>query len=90
MTTRRFLVSGRVQGVFFRASTQQRARQLGLGGTARNLADGRVEVLARGDAQALEELAQWLHEGPTAARVDQVVVEEAPDSAVPSGDFTTG
>lgn len=67
-----FLVSGKVQGVFFRAATRERATALGLSGHARNLADGRVEVLAAGDAAALETLAAWLAHGPPSARVEQV------------------
>lgn len=68
----RFLVSGKVQGVFFRASTREQARQLGLRGHARNLADGRVEVVAAGDDDAVEALAQWLQRGPPMALVETV------------------
>ena len=68
----RFLVSGRVQGVYFRGSTREQALALGLDGQARNMADGRVEVIAAGPPEALEQLEQWLHEGPPAARVDEV------------------
>ncbi|MDR2011844.1 MAG: acylphosphatase [Rhodanobacter sp.] len=78
MLTARFLVSGRVQGVYFRASTRSRARTLGLSGHARNLPDGRVEVVASGAPQALAELEAWLHQGPPAARVDKVEREELP------------
>ncbi len=73
---RRYYVSGRVQGVFFRDSTRRRALGLGLSGWARNLPDGRVEVLACGAPQALAELEAWLWQGPPHARVDEVVVEE--------------
>ena len=66
----RCLVSGRVQGVFFRASTRDQALQLGLSGHARNLPDGRVEVLACGDEKALAGLRGWLRRGPPYARVD--------------------
>lgn len=72
MTAARYLVSGRVQGVYFRASTRERALALGIVGYARNLADGRVEVIAEGAAAALAQLEHWLHEGPPAARVDRV------------------
>ncbi|NLG58985.1 MAG: acylphosphatase [Gammaproteobacteria bacterium] len=72
MTAARFLVSGRVQGVFFRASTRTRARELGLRGHALNLPDGRVEVLAAGLPDALEALAEWLRQGPPGARVEAV------------------
>ncbi len=74
----RFLISGRVQGVAYRASACTMARQLGLRGWVRNLPDGRVELLAAGAGPALEELAQWLHRGPPQARVAQVVREAAP------------
>lgn len=79
----RCLVSGRVQGVWYRASTQEQGRRLGLNGYARNLADGRVEVLACGVESALSELEEWLWEGPAGARVDGVtcsVVDERPPS----------
>ncbi|HEU4662925.1 MAG TPA: acylphosphatase, partial [Dokdonella sp.] len=82
MSGARFHVSGLVQGVFFRASTQARARELGLAGWAKNLADGRVEVVAGGDAAALDELERWLQRGPPGARVDAVEREafDAPPS----------
>jgi acylphosphatase len=68
----RFLVSGRVQGVCFRASTREQALALGIEGHAINLPDGRVEVLAVGDAAAVDALERWLWQGPAAARVDAV------------------
>ena len=68
----RFLVSGKVQGVCFRANTQAQARHLGLRGYVRNLPDGRVEVLAAGADEALEALAEWLWQGPPLSRVDAV------------------
>jgi acylphosphatase len=70
MSSVRFVVSGIVQGVFFRASTQAHARELGLSGYAKNLADGRVEVVASGNDEALARLAEWLRHGPPSARVD--------------------
>ncbi|GMU43372.1 MAG: acylphosphatase [Xanthomonadales bacterium] len=73
MATRRFLVSGRVQGVGYRAATRQQAQALGLHGHARNLADGRVEVLAQGEPDALAKLESWLWRGPPLARVDAVI-----------------
>jgi acylphosphatase len=72
---RRCLVSGRVQGVFYRASAAARARELGVTGCARNLPDGRVEVLVCGTAVAVAALIEWLWEGPPAARVVEVKVE---------------
>jgi acylphosphatase len=84
----RFLVSGRVQGVWFRGSTQRRARELGLDGFARNLADGRVEVVASGDAAAVEELAAWLRQGPPLAEVE--AVERLPWADPVAAGFATG
>lgn len=82
MPAARFLVSGRVQGVFFRASTQARALELGLVGHARNLADGRVEVVAQGDAAALDALAHWLRRGPPSAHVAEVAREGIAEQAL--------
>ena len=66
------LISGRVQGVFYRASTEAKARELGLGGWVRNLPDGRVEAVAEGPRAMLEQLVAWCHQGPPAARVGHV------------------
>jgi len=71
----RYYVSGRVQGVFFRASTQRHALALDLSGWVCNLNDGRVEVNACGSVQALEALGQWLKKGPDQADVEEVVDE---------------
>ena len=73
MPAARFLVSGKVQGVFFRASTREQALQLSLSGSARNLADGRVEVVVAGEAAAIEALGRWLWQGPPSAQVDEVI-----------------
>lgn len=75
MPTARFIVSGRVQGVFFRASAREQALAMGLTGHAMNLDDGRVEVLASGSSEALDSLEQWLQQGSSAARVDKVFRE---------------
>lgn len=88
MPAARFLVVGKVQGVFFRASTRERALDLGLRGRASNLADGGVEVVAEGRAAALDALEAWLHRGPPAARVESVV-REAWTGPVSDG-FVTG
>ncbi|RNF84122.1 acylphosphatase [Montanilutibacter psychrotolerans] len=72
MTAARFIVGGKVQGVWFRASARDQALALGLRGHARNLADGRVEVLAVGSEAAIEELIAWLRQGPPLARVDEL------------------
>ncbi|TVP87831.1 MAG: acylphosphatase [Thioalkalivibrio sp.] len=82
-------VSGRVQGVFFRASTQRQARSLGLAGHARNLDDGSVEVLAVGSPAALGELKSWLGVGPTGARVDAVDCASEPVPDPMPGGFST-
>lgn len=74
----RCLVEGRVQGVFYRASTARKAEALGLAGSARNLDDGRVEVYLRGSPEAVAELCAWLWKGPPAARVTAVTVEDFP------------
>lgn len=71
-------ISGRVQGVWFRASTRDEGAQLGLTGWARNLPDGRVEVVAQGERARLEALLSWLHHGPPGARVDRVEVRWEP------------
>lgn len=68
------VVSGRVQGVFFRQSTADTARRLGLRGWVRNLPDGRVEAEAEGERAALETLVEWCRRGPPAARVDDLEV----------------
>ena len=73
---RRCLVAGRVQGVFYRASTRQRAIELGVTGHARNLADGRVEVLACGESPAVYALCDWLWTGSPASQVASVDIEE--------------
>ena len=78
MASARFLVTGIVQGVFFRASTERRACELALPGYARNLADGRVEVVASGTPAALAALEAWLHDGPPSARVEKVERAELP------------
>lgn len=85
---RLFVVSGRVQGVWFRASTRSVAAPLGLKGHAINLPDGTVEVRACGDADAIEELQAWLHRGPTRAEVT-AVTEQSTACSHPDR-FTTG
>ena len=72
---RRCLVAGRVQGVFYRATTRSRAESLGVTGHARNLPDGRVEVLAGGTPAAVQALCDWLWDGPPAAHVTAVDAE---------------
>jgi acylphosphatase len=90
MAAARFLVSGVVQGVFFRASTRGEALRLGLTGHARNLPDGRVEVVAHGEAEALDTLERWLWQGPPAAKVDRVERTGVLDAASAPASFSTG
>jgi acylphosphatase len=68
------IVRGRVQGVYFRAASQREARRLGISGWVRNRSDGSVEICAEGDEDAIKELSNWAHRGPSAARVDTVDV----------------
>lgn len=84
---RRFRVTGRVQGVFFRDSTRRVALDLRLTGYAKNMPDGSVEVLACGGRESLERLAEWLRSGPPMASVTGVEAAEADDVAPPK-DFT--
>jgi len=79
MPSARFIITGRVQGVFFRASTREQALALGVSGHALNRADGRVEVVAAGSAQALDALHAWLRQGPPSARVEAVIREDLPE-----------
>ena len=77
---RRVLVEGRVQGVFFRDSCQRQASAAGLAGWARNLPDGKVEVVVEGPAAAVERMVAWCRQGPSRAVVtDARVVEERPE-----------
>lgn len=85
---RRFVVKGRVQGVFFRDSTRRVAQSLGLTGHALNLPDGDVEVLACGDAEAIARLESWLHDGPPLSRVTAVVSSDV--ETPPPREFRTG
>lgn len=86
---RRFLISGRVQGVGFRYFIQDIARREGLTGVVRNLPDGRVEAVAEGDDEALTRLESALRRGPSHARVTDVEVESIPPTGRFLG-FTTG
>jgi acylphosphatase len=78
----RAIVTGRVQGVSFRASTAWEARRLGVTGWVRNRADGSVELEAEGDGERIAALLAWCEKGPPAARVSRVAVEEL----APGGD----
>jgi acylphosphatase len=73
---RRVVVHGLVQGVFFRDSTRQRARQHGVSGWVRNTWDGTVEAVFEGEADAVERLVAFCRDGPRGARVDRIEVED--------------
>ncbi len=81
---RRFIVRGRVQGVFFRAATAEQALALGLGGYARNLPDGTVEVEVEGPEAAVLALERWLWRGPPLARVEAVEAKAPGADPLPS------
>ena len=72
----KLLVSGRVQGVYFRMFTQNKAKHFGVKGYARNLPDGRVEIIAEADPGSIENFIKWCHKGPVTARVDHVEMTE--------------
>jgi acylphosphatase len=79
MVRRRVYVSGRVQGVWFREACREQALAAGVSGWARNLADGRVEVVLEGSREAVDRVSAWCRAGPRRARVEGVeVVDEAP------------
>ena len=71
-------ISGRVQGVFFRAETQRAVMGFKLTGWVRNMADGRVEAVVEGDDANVDKMLAWCHIGPPAARVEEVLTEEEP------------
>ena len=72
----KILVTGRVQGVYFRMFTQNKAKQFGIKGHARNLSDGRVEIIAEADQICIENFIKWCHKGPVTARVDHIEITE--------------
>lgn len=81
----KILVSGRVQGVYFRLFTQNKAKHFAVNGSVRNLSDGRVEIIAEAENIIIEKFIQWCHKGPVTARVDQVdITELEPDGALTS------
>jgi len=80
LIARRFLVTGRVQGVGYRFFTLTAGRREGINGWVRNLPDGRVEIVGEGDAEAMERFERAIRQGPSGARIEQVEV----DAAIPS------
>jgi acylphosphatase len=85
MIRKQFIVSGKVQGVWFRASTREQALLLGLSGCVANLADGSVQVQAQGDVEAINQLEKWLQHGPALAKVSWVEAIEIEQQASESG-----
>ena len=73
MVNRSFIISGRVQGVFFRENTKKESVKLGLQGSAMNLSDGTVKVCLRGEINQIDLLERWLHVGPELAKVESVI-----------------
>lgn len=69
------LISGKVQGVFFRVYAKQKAEEFGLTGWVKNAPNGKVEILAEGDEKDLKELARWCYNGPSGARVEKTTVK---------------
>ncbi len=84
MVRKRVFVSGKVQGVFFRYSTQEKANALGVKGWVRNRYDGRVEALLEGDEEAVNRLIEWMKVGPPGAKVTGIEVIDEPYK----GEFT--
>ena len=82
---KRLLIHGRVQGVFYRAWATERATALGLSGWVRNRRDGTVELFAKGDREAVEQLIGSCREGPPAARVERIDIQDAPEEVAPGG-----
>ncbi len=72
-------IIGRVQGVYFRASTKEKADALAIKGWVKNISDGSVEIVASGSRQSVEEFVQWCHKGPRGASVSRVDVTEEPE-----------
>jgi acylphosphatase len=85
---KRALVSGRVQGVFYRDTCRRVARAHGVAGIARNLDDGRVEVILEGDEAAVEEVLSWCREGTPQAQVDAVEVTGEPPEGLTGFDIS--
>jgi len=83
ITARHLLIHGKVQGVYYRASAQAKARELGLSGWVRNLRSGEVEALVAGPETAVEAFIAWAHDGPPAARVSRVESSAADAPAAP-------
>jgi acylphosphatase len=86
---RHLVITGRVQGVGYRASFQAMARLLELSGWVRNRLDGSVEAVISGEAGAIEKMLEWARRGPPLSRVDQVAVDELEILPIVAGEFET-
>lgn len=78
LITYSIIVSGKVQGVFYRQSTREKARTIGITGTVENLSNGEVKIIATGTKEQLETLIQWCRQGPPKAIVTTVEITELP------------
>jgi len=74
------IISGRVQGVWFRANTRDKAEQLGINGWVRNTHDGNVEAVFEGDEEHIKEMINWCRQGPPMAKVENLIIEKQPVS----------
>lgn len=83
----KLIVTGRVQGVFFRAETKKAADRLGINGYVKNLSDGSVEAMIQGYPPIIAQMIEWCNKGPAASKVDQVITEEIEHSTGQSGAF---
>jgi acylphosphatase len=87
LVARRYVISGRVQGVGFRYFTADAADSEGLHGWVRNLSDGRVEIFAEGDVEAVDRFERRVRQGPRGARIDSVEVDHVPPAGGAGGFF---
>ena len=76
IVTKKVVISGRVQGVFYRISAKQKAEDIGLTGWVRNRADGKVEAIFQGYAKKVDKMIKWCHSGPTLSKVENVDIED--------------
>jgi len=81
----KILVSGRVQGVYFRLFTQNKAKHFAIKGSVRNLPDGRVEIIAEAEHLTIDKFIKWCHKGPVTARVDHVEITDLQADEVLTG-----
>lgn len=79
MRTLEIYITGKVQGVFFRANTRKKALQLGLDGTVENLPDGRVRIVVSGEKEGLDIFTKWCHHGEPPAQVEKVEINKKPN-----------